>query len=92
MSLELYRRDRLILMDIKANAFLQHMVRNIAGTLMAVGAGKMPVSWVEQVLEYRDRTRGGVTAPPFGLYFMSVDYPNEFAIPAPEPNVPFMPV
>lgn len=91
-SLELYRRDRLILMDISANAFLQHMVRNIAGTLMAVGSGKMPVSWVRDVLEHRDRTKGGVTAPPYGLYFMKVDYPARFAIPDPEPNVPFMPV
>ena len=91
-SLELYRRDRLILMDIRANAFLQHMVRNIAGTLMAVGSGKMPVSWVQEVLAHRDRTRGGVTAPPYGLYFMKVDYPDHFDIPDPEPNVPFMPV
>lgn len=92
MSLALYRRDRLIIMDIKANAFLQHMVRNIAGTLMAVGSGKMPVGWVEQVLNHKDRTKGGVTAPPYGLYFMAVDYPQSFAIPRPEPNVPFMPV
>ena len=91
-SLELYRRDRLIVMDIRANAFLQHMVRNIAGSLMAVGSGKMPVSWVSEVLGHRDRTKGGVTAPPYGLYFMRVDYPESFAIPDPEPNVPFMPL
>ncbi|MDX1694708.1 MAG: tRNA pseudouridine(38-40) synthase TruA [Ketobacteraceae bacterium] len=92
LSLDLYRRDRLIVMDIRANAFLQHMVRNIAGTLMAVGSGKMPVGWVREVLEHRDRTKGGVTAPPYGLYFMKVDYPDHFGIPAPEQNVPFMPL
>ncbi|MCG8317493.1 MAG: tRNA pseudouridine(38-40) synthase TruA [Pseudomonadales bacterium] len=92
MSLNLYRKDRLIVMDIKANAFLQHMVRNIAGTLMAVGSGKMPVEWVEEVLHYRDRTKGGVTAPPYGLYFMAVDYPAQFQLPETEQNVPFMPI
>lgn len=91
-SLKLYQRDRMIVMDIRANAFLQHMVRNIAGVLMAVGSGKMPPEWVKQVLEHRDRTKGGVTAPPFGLYFMKVEYPGHFNIPEPEQNVPFMPL
>lgn len=90
--LELYQRGAIIVMDIKANAFLQHMVRNIAGVLMAVGAGKYPVEWVAEVLAYQDRTRGGVTAPPYGLYFMAVDYPSEFNIPAPAPDIPFMPL
>lgn len=91
-SLKLYQRDRMIIMDIQANAFLQHMVRNIAGVLMAVGSGKRPPDWVKQVLEHCDRTKGGVTAPPYGLYFMKVSYPEHFGIPEPEQNVPFMPL
>jgi tRNA pseudouridine38-40 synthase len=58
------------------------MVRNIAGVLMAIGAGDKPVGWAAEVLNYRDRTLGGVTAPPHGLYFMKVSYPDNFNIPA----------
>ncbi|MAR93166.1 MAG: tRNA pseudouridine(38-40) synthase TruA [Pseudomonadota bacterium] len=90
--LKLQRRGHLIVMDIQANAFLQHMVRNIAGVLMAIGCGKAPPGWVEEVLHHRNRTLGGVTAPPFGLYFMAVTYPDAFAIPAPEADIPFMPL
>ncbi len=59
---------------------------------MAVGSGKMPIGWVKEVLEHRDRTKGGVTAPPYGLYFMAVEYPENFQIPKAEPNIPFMPL
>ena len=75
------RQGDLIILDVAANAFLHHMVRNIAGTLMAVGYGDQAESWVAQVLASRDRTRAGVTAPPDGLYFMGVGYADEFAIP-----------
>ncbi|MDE1461144.1 tRNA pseudouridine(38-40) synthase TruA [Spartinivicinus poritis] len=73
----------LIVIDVKANAFLHHMVRNIAGVLMAIGCGKRPVGWVEEVLTARDRTQGGVTAPPYGLYFVDVGYPEQFDLPSP---------
>ncbi|PIE42596.1 MAG: tRNA pseudouridine(38-40) synthase TruA [Gammaproteobacteria bacterium] len=92
MSLKLYQKGRVIVMDIEANAFLQHMVRNIAGVLMAVGSGKKPPGWVKEVLQHQDRTKGGVTAPPYGLYFMKVHYPEHFGIPEPEQDVPFMPL
>ncbi len=91
-SLELNRLGDLIVMDITANAFLQHMVRNIAGVLMAIGCGKRPVVWAQEVLEHRDRTLGGVTAPPFGLYFMSVGYPDKFELPKSETQIPFIPL
>ncbi len=84
--LEIRRTDDLLTMDIEANAFLHHMVRNIAGVLMTIGAGEQGVDWSREVLESRDRTRGGITAPPHGLYFMGVDYPPEFAIPAVPPT------
>ncbi len=75
VSLE--RAGDCILMKISANAFLQHMVRNVTGTLVAVGSGERPVSWVAEVLDSRDRRRGGVAAPPHGLTLVSVDYPCE---------------
>lgn len=90
--IELKRRGNLVIMDIQANAFLQHMVRNIAGVLMAIGAGREPLSWIDDVLAHRNRTLGGVTAPPYGLYFMRVDYEREFNIPEPELDIPFMPL
>lgn len=80
-SIELEQRGPLILLSIRANAFLHHMVRNIAGVLMAVGTGKAPVSWVADVLHAQNRAKGGVTAPPFGLYFMEAEYPETFSVP-----------
>lgn len=76
--------DRVII-DVSANAFLHHMVRNIAGVLMAIGRGEQPVGWTRDILERRDRTQGGVTAPPEGLFLMRVGYPEDFAIPEPPP-------
>jgi tRNA pseudouridine38-40 synthase len=49
---------------------------------MAIGAGKEPVTWAQQVLESRDRRLGGVTAPPDGLYLKSIEYPEHFGIPS----------
>lgn len=69
-----------IVLDIEANAFLQHMVRNIVGVLLAIGAGERPLDWARAVLELRDRTLGGVTAPPDGLSLIAVRYPPEFAL------------
>ena len=79
--LDIARRGPLVVLDIEANGFLQHMVRNIAGVLIAVGTGKEPGGWVREVLESRDRTRGGITAPAHGLYLMEVRYAPQFALP-----------
>jgi tRNA pseudouridine38-40 synthase len=68
------RSDDLVLIDITANAFLHHMVRNIAGVLMDIGSGSKPVTWVTELLGLRDRTKGSKTAPPNGLYLVGVDY------------------
>jgi len=76
------QQDRIVL-ELTANGFLHHMVRNIAGVLMAVGRGEQDPSWVKQVLDGRDRTQGGVTAHPHGLCFMGVEYPPQFALPMP---------
>ena len=73
-----------ILLDVTANAFLQHMVRNIIGTLAAVGSGEEDVAWLSAVLDSRDRTVGGVAAPPHGLTLVRAQYPEEFGIPVPD--------
>jgi tRNA pseudouridine38-40 synthase len=83
---ELQRRDETIELRIGANGFLHHMVRNIAGVLMSIGRGDAGVSWVRELLERRDRARGGVTAPPQGLYFVGADYPDELGLPQRDPS------
>ncbi len=84
-QLEVTRDGPRVMLDISANAFLHHMVRNIAGVLIAIGKGERPVAWSQEVLGYRDRSKGGVTAPPQGLYLMKVGYPEEYGIPSPPP-------
>lgn len=79
--LDLEQHGELLSLRIGANGFLHHMVRNIAGVLMAIGSGDKPVSWIRELLRIRDRTRGGVTAPPQGLFFLRADYPPEFGLP-----------
>jgi tRNA pseudouridine38-40 synthase len=69
-----------VVIELCANAFLHHMVRNIAGVLMAIGAGKRPPQWAREVLLARDRTQGGVTAPADGLYLGGVCYPERYGI------------
>lgn len=79
--LEVIEHGRFIVLDIRANAFLHHMVRNFAGVLMTIGAGERPVEWAAEVLAARDRRAGGVTAHPYGLYLVRVEYPEEFVLP-----------
>jgi tRNA pseudouridine38-40 synthase len=75
------RHGDFVIIDIKANAFLHHMVRNIAGSLMRVGQELAPISWIKEVLEAKNRCVAGITAPSAGLYFVDVDYPEHFSIP-----------
>ncbi|MEH6581674.1 MAG: tRNA pseudouridine(38-40) synthase TruA [Halioglobus sp.] len=79
--LEVYRRGSLIVIDIQANAFLHHMVRNIAGSLMAVGTGRQAPGWLQSVMLGRDRTLAADTAPADGLYFVRANYPPEYTLP-----------
>jgi tRNA pseudouridine38-40 synthase len=78
------RKRDFVVIDVQANAFLHHMVRNIAGALMAVGSGKQRLEWIHEILVARDRTAAGVTAPPHGLYLVDVGYPAELGIPEAE--------
>lgn len=75
------RHEGWISITVKANAYLQHMVRNITGVLVAIGTGAKRSSWAKKVLESRDRTAGGVAAPPHGLTLIAVEYPSQFGIP-----------
>ena len=88
-QLRVWRTGSFVVMDIEANAFLHHMVRNIIGTLAEVGLGKQPEAWVAEVLASRDRKRAGINAPPEGLSFVGPAYPAEFELPPrPEPWFP----
>jgi len=80
-ALEVTRHGELVHVRAHANAFLQHMVRNLAGVLMTIGAGERAPAWAREVLEARDRAAGGVTAAPDGLYLREIDYPDSFRIP-----------
>ncbi len=84
-SLIVKRQENYIYVDISADAFLHHMVRNIAGTLMQVGSGKEDPDWVRTVLEQKDRCQAGMTASPSGLYLQGVDYPGKYKLPKKPP-------
>lgn len=78
--IDVYRQENQVIMDISANAFLHHMVRNIAGVLMVIGAGKQPVDWCLELLSVKDRKLAAITAPPDGLYLGGVFYPQRYGI------------
>ncbi|MCJ8274411.1 MAG: tRNA pseudouridine(38-40) synthase TruA, partial [Psychrosphaera sp.] len=84
------RENDYIIIDIKANAFLHHMVRNIAGSLIVIGLGEQPVSWMKALLEAKDRTQAGATAKAGGFYMIAVDYPDEFGLPKRTPGPLFL--
>jgi tRNA pseudouridine38-40 synthase len=75
------RHGAFVVVDISANAFLHHMVRNIVGSLVEIGSGHQPVDWIATLLAGRDRTLSAATAKPNGLYLVKVDYPDEFGLP-----------
>lgn len=74
---------RWLWLDITATGFLHHMVRNIIGSLLKVGEQLEPATWIGELLKSRDRTRGGITAPPHGLYFTHAGYDQRYALPEP---------
>jgi len=74
MTAQLTQEDRFIVFKIKANGFLKFMVRNIVGTLVDIGLGKMAPDEIETILASKDRNQAAATAPPHGLFLMSVDY------------------
>lgn len=80
-SVRVWRQAGLVICEITANAFLHHMVRNIAGSLLCIGRGEKSVEWLVSLLACRDRTRAPATAPANGLYLVKVSYPEVFSIP-----------
>jgi tRNA pseudouridine38-40 synthase len=76
------RLDDQVIVDVQANAFLHHMVRNIVGSLVPVGRGEQPPSWLAQLLQGRDRSVAGPTAPAEGLVFLGPKFPGEWNLPA----------
>lgn len=89
--LTIERRGDFIVLDIKANAFLHHMVRNITGSLLEVGMKNRPPEWIGEVLAAKDRSLAAATAKPGGLYLVDVDYPAQFGLPKVAPGPLFLP-
>lgn len=77
----LQRNGDTLRFDFSGNAFLHHMIRNIVGALVAVGAGRKPVAWLAELLAARDRTRGAATFMPDGLYLTGADYDALWGLP-----------
>lgn len=79
-SITITRNQSWISLEITANSFLQHMVRNICGTLVSIGSGERAPEWVQWILDSGDRRQGGIAAPAHGLTLVGVTYPNNFAL------------
>ena len=79
--IEVKRMGDLVMVDVAANAFMHHMVRNIVGALIEVGVGEKPIGWIEELLLLADRSAGARTAPSEGLALVNVTYPLEYGIP-----------
>lgn len=79
-TFDIQRQGAFVILTITANGFLHHMVRNMVGVLVTIGAGEQPPIWAADILARRDRRLGGVTATPDGLYFLSVAYPPQYCI------------
>lgn len=78
LRIEISRHRDWITIDVEANAFLHHMVRNIVGSLVEIGHGERPVEWMQELLEARDRRLAGITAPAAGLELTQIEYPAHF--------------
>ena len=87
-TLRVLRSGALIRFDFSADAFLHHMVRNVVGALVEVGAGKRSSAWLGELLAAADRTRGAPTFAAAGLYFVGADYDARFALPATRRDIP----
>ncbi|EMD9370788.1 tRNA pseudouridine(38-40) synthase TruA [Proteus mirabilis] len=83
MHVNVSRYGDYVVVDIKANAFVHHMVRNIVGSLLEIGCGNQAITWMAELLALKDRTKAAATAKANGLYLVSVDYPERFELPKP---------
>ena len=80
-SVRVRRCGELVAIEVTANAFLQHMVRNMVGVLVELGLGRAPYRWAADVLDSRDRRRAAITAPAAGLSLVAVYYPDSYQLP-----------
>ena len=80
-AVEVYRSGEMIVLEITADGFLHHMVRNIVGSLIAIGRADQPPEWMAEVLAKRQRRFAGITAPAAGLVFWQAHYPPEWNLP-----------
>lgn len=81
-EISVVRDGEVVAIEVQANAFLHHMVRNIVGSLLPVGRGDQAGHWLGELLAGRDRTVAGPTAPPAGLVFLGPRYPAQWGLPA----------
>lgn len=81
-AIKVERAGNRVILDVTANGFLYHMVRNIAGSLLQIGNGEQSVEWMAQLLASRDRSRAAPTAAAAGLYLVGARYPDKYALPA----------
>jgi tRNA pseudouridine38-40 synthase len=88
LDIAVARSGDVVSLDVTANGFLYHMVRNIAGSLLRVGLGEAEITWPAWLLEQRDRSKAAPTAAPEGLYFVSARYPEHFGLPQVAPAFP----
>ena len=84
LQFSVQRHGDFVVLEIEANAFLHHMVRNIAGSLIKVGAGYKNPEWMQEVLLAKNRRAAAETAPPDGLYLTRVRYPEPYIFPVPD--------
>lgn len=87
IQLNVSRQHHLVIVDIVANSFLHHMVRNIVGVLMTIGEGKQEPNWAKQVLEAKSRCAASNTAAANGLFLVEVFYPEQYDLPKTEINL-----
>lgn len=80
-EIDIVRKGNLIVITLRANAFLHHMVRNIVGSLIFVGSGKKSSIWLQDVLEGRDRHHAAPTFMPDGLYLAKIEYDKKWQLP-----------
>ncbi|MDB5987963.1 MAG: truA [Nevskia sp.] len=82
-EIAVFRQHEFVVLDVCANAFLHHMVRNIAGSLIEIGKGRQTEPWAAELLAGRDRTKAAMTAAARGLYFLGPEYPPQYQLPPP---------
>jgi tRNA pseudouridine38-40 synthase len=82
-SIDIISEQPWLYFRIRGNAFLHHMVRNLVGSFLMIGVGKQDASWMQEILEARDRKVAAPTFAPDGLYLAKIAYPEVFQIPDP---------